>query len=276
MRITPDQEDVLKSFKCIRLSKSEDKDIIRIVDNFSNPRNENLENFIKNEAFDHDRLGKVACYVIIDDDKDILCYFALKSGLLFQGFKEWYDLENYKKIKAYLFKSNDSVKPEILKKKIRTLSKKIKQSRESVRRRLGAFIDGFSVHKPVSLSFPAIELSHFCVNEDYRGKWKNLGLGERNRIGLTLFWHYIFQKILDASDVIGSEYVYLFAADCSGDRFLVNHYKDFMGFREDLDVLAIQPIYDISCTFLCNTIEALKESKNKFFDSFNEDISLDV
>ncbi len=75
--------------------------------------------------------------------------------------------------------------------------------------------------------------------------------------------------------MIGSEYFYLFAADASGDRFLVNHYKDFMGFRDDMNVLALQPIYDISCTFLCNKIEVMKLSRDSFFNSFNEDITLD-
>lgn len=96
MKITAEQKAVLKSFHCIRLSKADDIDILRLVDNFSNSRNENLENYIKNEAFEQDSSGNVACYVVIDDENDILCYFALKSGLLFQGFKEWYELEHYK------------------------------------------------------------------------------------------------------------------------------------------------------------------------------------
>ena len=101
-----------------------------------------------------------------------------------------------------------------------------------------------------------------------------MGFGDKNRIGLTIFWHFVIGKVSEIRELLGSEYLYLFAADATVDRYLVNHYKSFMGFREDLDVLAIQPIYDFRCTFLCNTINAMAEGRADFFETFNDDSNL--
>lgn len=126
------------------------------------------------------------------------------------------------------------------------------------------------MHKQVDRSYAAIELSHFCVNENYRMKWEEFGFGDKNRLGSTLFWNFIIEKAIQVSELVGCEYLYLFAADSTPDHFLVNYYKGSMRFKEDLKVLSLQPKFDFRCTFLCNTIEAFKSGRENFFSHFND------
>lgn len=268
MRITSSQLAVLQSFDCTRFSK--DDGFLRMVDDFKNTRNENLVDYIQGDASTDDASGKTACYLVVDKDREILCYFALRSGLLYSEYEELRLYEQYKKLKGRLLELKESKQADKADILIQELSNRLRESKERIIRKLGSF-DALPLHKQVSTSYPAIELSHFCVNEAYRDKWNAMGFGDRNRIGLTIFWHFVIGKVLEISELLGSEYLYLFAADSTVDRYLVNHYKNFMGFREDLDVLAIQPIYDFRCTFLCNKIEAMTEERKNFFENFNEE-----
>lgn len=67
----------------------------------------------------------------------------------------------------------------------------------------------------------------------------------------------------------GCEYLYLFAADATSDRHLVNHYKNMMGLREEVSMSALQPIYDFNCTFLCADIDSLIKAREEFYKDFN-------
>lgn len=271
MKIFEAQKEILDSFDCVRLSTKES--LMRLVDEFKNSKNDHLVDYLQGDATMDDASGKVACYVIIDKDEDILCYFSIKSGILYNEFEEWRMYEQYKKLDLRLSELTELNKGTETQAIINELSTQLEESKKRINQRLGSF-DSFPIHKQVATSFSAIELSHFCVNENYKSKWCDFNLGDRNRIGLTLFWHFIIPKVIQVSDLIGCEYLYLFAADGTPDRFLVNHYKNFMGLREDMNVLAIQPIYDFRCTFLCNTISALKDEMCNFYDHFNDNNSI--
>ena len=67
----------------------------------------------------------------------------------------------------------------------------------------------------------------------------------------------------------GCEYLYLFAADATSDRHLVNHYKNMMGLREEMTMSALQPIYDFNCSFLCADIDSLLNARDEFYNDFN-------
>ena len=267
MDISQDQRDILDKLLCVRISNY--PNAIRLVEAFRNPQNEVLVDYIKGNAFDEDASGKAACYIILDGNEDILCYFSLKSGLLYDEFHEWREYEKYKKInnilKDRIIRTN-SEEARIL---FNENEKKLKKAQDNLKRIIG-IIEAFPLHKQVDRSYAAIELSHFCVNENYRQKWEEYGFGDRNRLGITLFWNFIVDKAIQVSQLIGCEYLYLFAADSTADHYLVNHYKGFMGFREDLKVLSLQPKFDFRCTFLCNTIEAFKVGKDNFFAHFND------
>lgn len=267
MNITQNQRAILDNLHCVRISSR--PNAIRLVEAFKNSQNEVLVDYIKGDAFEEDASGKAACYIIIDSDEDILCYFALKSGLLYDEFHEWREYEKYKKINNILKDRIAKTNSEEAKILLTENEKKLQKAQDNLRRIIGN-IEAFPLHKQVDRSYAAIELSHFCVNENYRMKWEEFGFGDKNRLGSTLFWNFIIEKAIQVSELVGCEYLYLFAADSTPDHFLVNYYKGSMKFKEDLKVLSLQPKFDFRCTFLCNTIVDFKSGRENFFSHFND------
>lgn len=151
---------------------------------------------------------------------------------------------------------------------IEEVRKKLEEAKDDIERLLGN-VDLMPPNKQVSKSFPSVELTHFCVNEAYRKKWRSYGLSIRNRIGATMFWHIIVGILEQIRNLTGCEYLYLFAADSTSDRHLVNHYKNMMGLREEKTMSALQPIYDFNCTFLCKDIDSLIKARVDFYKDFN-------
>lgn len=84
-----------------------------------------------------------------------------------------------------------------------------------------------------------------------------------------MFWHVIVGIVEKIRNLTGCEYLYLFAADATPDRHLVNHYKSMMGFREEMTMSALQPIYDFNCAFLCAAIDSLLCAREEFYNDFN-------
>lgn len=265
MEIRPDQLAILDSFSCVRLSDCEKA--LRLVDTFENPLNENLVDYIKGQAFDDDENGRVACFLVLDQEDNILCFFTLKCGILYHEFEELRLLEQNKKLRIRLKKLMESKNTPEIKEAIQAVTEEIKKEKKKLYRVLGSF-ESLPENKHVSSTYSGVELSHFCVNVAYKPKWQELNFG-RNKLGATLFWYFIVPKVLDISKLVGCEYLYLFAADASADMHLVNHYKNLMGFRDNMNVLTIQPIYDFQCRFLCTLVKKLIEGRRAFFLDFN-------
>lgn len=152
---------------------------------------------------------------------------------------------------------------------IEDIKKKLKEAKDDIERLLGKF-DSMPPNKQVAKSFPSVELTHFCVNESYRQKWQHYGFGAKNRIGATMFWHVIVDIVERIRNLTGCEYLYLFAADATSDRHLVNHYKNMMGLREEMTMSALQPIYDFNCTSLYAGIDSLLNARDEFYNDFND------
>ena len=86
MQITEKQRQWINSLVCERLSSNENN--LRLVDAFCNVRNESLEHTLKNEAYEEDEAGNIAYYLIKDKDENILFYFSIKCGILYDLFGE--------------------------------------------------------------------------------------------------------------------------------------------------------------------------------------------
>lgn len=266
MKITSDQLAILDSFSITRLK--EDDSLLRDVCVFENPKNENLVNYLIGDAFDDDDKNRCACYVIRDCDGEILCYFSIKCGLLYSEFEELKKFEKFKNHKIKLMELDQRSDDPQVREYIEEIKKKLKEAKDDIERLLGKF-DLMPPNKHVAKSFPSVELTHFCVNEAYRRKWQTYGFSARNRIGSTMFWHVIVGIVEKIRSLTGCEYLYLFAADATSDRHLVNHYKNMMGLREEMTMSALQPIYDFNCTFLCASIDSLITFRDDFFKDFN-------
>lgn len=266
MKITNDQLDILNSFSVTRLK--EDDSLLRDVSAFKNPKNENLVDYLVGDAFDDDSENRCACYVVRNEDGEILCYFSIKCGLLYSEFEELKKFEKFKNHKIKLMELEQRSDDAQVQEYIKEIKSKLKEAKEDIERLLGKF-DSTPPNKHVAKSFSSIELTHFCVNEAYREKWQTYGFSERNRIGSTMFWHVIVRIVEKIRNLTGCEFLYLFAADSTSDRHLVNHYKNMMGLREEMTMSALQPIYDFNCTFLCADIDSLLRARDDFYEDFN-------
>lgn len=266
MKITSEQSAILESFRLTRLK--DDVTLISSVGAFANPTNENLVEYLVGDAFEDDDKNRCACYVVRDGDGEILCYFSIKCGLLYSEFEELKKFEKFKNHKIKLMELQQRSDDSQVQEYIEEIKRKLEEAKNDIERLLGKF-DSLPPTKQVAKSFPSVELTHFCVNEAYRDKWQAYGFPSRNRIGATMFWHVIVGIVEQIRNLTGCEYLYLFAADATSDRHLVNHYKSMMGLREEMSMSALQPIYDFNCTFLCADIDSLLSARAEFFNDFN-------
>ena len=80
---------------------------------------------------------------------------------------------------------------------------------------------------------PAIEIKLFGTNASANSYWKSLDLPEEMKMGETLFWIKVVDKIRQMMDMVGCEFVYLFAADNEPEGELVQYYRVRLNFGSD-------------------------------------------
>ena len=96
MKIRGEQLALINSLRCERLSSNEEN--FRLIDSFYSVRNNNVAEALLNEAYQEDESGIVAYYVVKDADKNVLFFFSLKCGLLFDEFIEGEKLTRLKEL----------------------------------------------------------------------------------------------------------------------------------------------------------------------------------
>lgn len=74
---------------------------------------------------------------------------------------------------------------------------------------------------------------------------------------------------MEAIKYVGSQYLFLFAADRSKDEKLVRYYEDQLNFTRPDELATAKPVYDFTCKFMCHDISSLEIERKAFFDNFN-------
>lgn len=280
MRITSEQVALLESLKCERLSSNPNN--MRLVDNFFNRRNSSLVYTLQTEAMEEDTEGSVAYYVIKDKDENILFFFSLKSGSLYDSHLDTNLIKLLKSLNTFVQNSlsdpdlSDKQKADLnsFQEKIRShkgitqydldnLPKKKEDLFADLERELNRNV----TH--VGKTYSSIELVHFCANNEHDDLW--LGYNMPHSIGVVVCWYFIVKKILDIKELLGIQYLFLFAADLSDDRTLVNFYNSILKFNRDEERATVKPIYDLSCEFMYQETKDLAERRQAFFDNFNHE-----
>lgn len=279
MRITKEQLSILESLHCERLSANEDN--FRLVDDFYNGRNPSIVQTLQNEAFEEDLCHRIAYYVVKDNDGHILFYFSMKCGLLYDEFLEGDRLLDMKAFYGHILQlSKDPALQSADREAIDTLLEKARAKKGlkklEVARVLHLPLDSMEItkifgenSKNVGTTFAGVEIVHFCINEAYRKIWENTGI--QQKLGTVVFWQFIVPKVLDLMEIVGCEYLFLFAADLSEDADLVNYYIDNLQFVDASEHNAATPMYDFACRFLCQETCTLEERRKAFFEQFNHD-----
>ena len=124
----------------------------------------------------------------------------------------------------------------------------------------------------VATTYSGVQLVHFCSNKDAVGWWEEHGM--TRPIGETVFWHFIVPIMLDVRALAGCEYAFLFAADLTEDRQLINYYEQSLKFVQEKAIGANKPVYDFSCSFMCQPLNAIDKLRKSFFEHFNDECVL--
>lgn len=281
MKITEQQTILLSSLRCERISSNEQH--LRDVETFHNNRNENLVAYICGDAYQDDEEGKIANYLVKAPTGEILFYFSLKCGLLYD--RSINDEENIKLLRdllSYFIKLKDdpttteSDKQTIdsIFEKLRTQKGFTKADLEKIQKRKNKAVEDIekkfdSGMQRVGETYAGIEIVNFCANDNdkCRELWKSYGMVQK--LGVVVFWYFLVPIILKTMDIVGCQYLFLFAADFSEDEDLVNYYRTNLKFIDSLDRSTTIPLYDHMCKFMYQETSCLEANQNQFFDNFN-------
>ena len=281
MQITEEQQQILNSLVCERLSSNENN--LRVVDTFCNVRNGSLEHTLKNEAYEEDEAGNIAYYLIKDKDENILFYFSIKCGILYDLFGEEEKLRKINDLFLFLVElEKDPSSTNEDKETIASILESIRTRKGLVKKELSKIshikksqiIEDLAKEsednlKRVGKTFAGVEIVHFCANDNYRPFWEKFNI--KQKMGTVVFWHFLIPKICELRKIVGCEYLFLFAADLTPDELLVNYYKSNLGFRDSNEYGTAIPLYDYACKFMHQELKDIEERRNNFYLEFNPD-----
>lgn len=280
MKITAEQVALLESLRCERLSSNSDN--MRLIDNFFNRRNSSLVHTLKNEAMEEDTEGSIAYYVIKDKQDNILFFFSLKSGSLYDSHLDTNLIKLLKNLNTFIQDSlNDPDLTDTQRASLNSFHEKIRshkgittydldnlpKKKDDLFADLEKELNRNVTH--VGKTYSSIELVHFCANNEYDDLW--LSFKMPHSIGVIVFWFFVAKKVLEVKELLGIQYLFLFAADLSDYRTLIEYYMDRLGFNRDEERATVKPIYDLSCEFMYQETKNLAERRQVFFDNFNND-----
>ena len=280
MRITKEQLDILGTLRCQRLSS--DSDNFRKVDCFSNRINDDIAQTLRNEAYAEDESNTIAYYVVKHPDGQILFFFSLKCGLLFDHFINPDLLKEFKELAETLKDISDdkSLTPQ-QKQDVAEIMEKIRASKGVTKDDLGklprqklTILEELEKElnddiTRVGKTFSGIELVHFCSNNETDAIWDGLNLPQQR--GTVIFWFFVVPVILGILKMVGCQYLFLFAADRSKYEKLVRYYEDQLNFIRPDELATAKPFYDFTCKFMCHEVSTLETEREEFLENFNQD-----
>lgn len=262
--ITAEQKAVLEAFTCERLSENAEN--LELIQYFESSRGEGLVKNLKERGVVADQKGKIAYYVIKNPRGEIVLFFSLKCGVLFDRddlvrFMEYFQDEEiqdlWRRYKAgdqsameffgYISERYGQEEYKSLIHNLKSFDSIKRDKRKEPNRKI---IRVFESH-------PAVELVDFCANDVTKHCWHAYGMAPR-RMGEVLFWWFIVPKMQEIGRLIGSEYAFLFAADETPDGFLVRYYEDAFHFRKLTKLGTIKPFYDMNCYFMGKRLRSIR------------------
>lgn len=273
-KINAKQLEWIEELKCERLTLNPDnEDAILSFDN----KWDSLVNHLHNNAWKEDSENDSAHYLVKSKNNEVLLYFSLRCGLLYDDMlvgdrvemcrayaKEismTTDIEN--KIKNYQLDNSWSDKE--LKQKLDELYLKLRYQRKVAK--TDASMNESAQIRVVLDTMPAIELKHFCKNDNYSGFDKELF--KSYKLGEIIFWFKILPLVEDIFKKVGGKYIYLFAADEDENRTLTNHYKTRLKFSDQCEWGVNKPTYSNLCSFLCLSLVDAHKHKEYLMTNFN-------
>lgn len=281
LAIFPQQLEAIRSLRIQRVSQLPNSILGKLDESyFYNTINDNVAQTLRNEASEEDLHNTKAYYVILDQDNDVLFYFSLKTGLLYDKYidvRNWKNLNKLIQDLDLISKEKDYTPEELaivneIREKMRSMKGLTKADIERIPKKGNTVFEDiekeFNEHVThVGATYSGIELVHFCSNENLSTKIQSLNLG--HKIGVVVFWTFVVDIVLKVMKHIGCEYLFLFAADSSADEDLIHYYSSQLQFKNQQDVSTAKPIYDFTCRFMYQPLSDLECRRKLFFDNYN-------
>lgn len=279
-RITKEQRAYLDSLVCQRIS--DDPANKATIEKFTNERSISLPAALKH-GWNQDKKDKLAYYIVKEpgEDGEPLLFFSLKCGEITQSFNRDKLRTVLDNSEALLDAAYGKEAPEWAKEIVEKCKVNGELSDEKFdefyTRHLRNLIKWNSYITEIrqegeniiltKQTMPGVELVHFCDHWPAKLKWNATAMGSRS-MGRAMFWKFVVPVIQQVRDLVGCEYLYLFAADAKKNGRLVNYYTE-LGFeiREDLNVS--KPEYDFGCFFMCQKVTSLRNRQKEFFRNYN-------
>ena len=288
MKITEEQNAILEELICERLRDNPNSSAL--IQNFENEKGTLIVDYLKQYGLKEDLEGSTAFYIVRNKDNDVLMFFSLKCGELFDSLFDEDEIEaGYEEhlliIQALKNVESDEEAKNSAIEKIKEISDAkgismqkalnlILRETKTKQKMLSFFnkereTEGNEKISRVSKTYPGIELVHFCTNDNTKKIWESYGLG--HSLGEVIFWKKIVPKFFEVQSIVGCEYAFLFAADLSEDRTLINYYDVSLKFEIDVEVGTNKPLYDFTCAFMCQKLSDMKKNQESYFNNFNID-----
>lgn len=279
-RITREQRAYLDSLVCERISSN--KDNREVVQKFVNLRNPGLSYALK-AGWNTDARDKVAYYIVREPQEggEPLFFFSLRCGEVDVPYnleKLRVAMENSQALldAACGLDAPDWAKEVVENRKVNGVlpPKKVQEFRERHRENIRKWslyyeevrLEGENIIR-TKQTLAGVELVHFCAHTPAAAKWEAMGMNPQ-ALGKTMFWKFVVPVIQQVRDLVGCEYLYLFAADEKKYGKLVGYYKG-LGFEIRQDLCVSKPEYDFGCFFMCQKVTSLRNRRNAFFREYN-------
>lgn len=271
MKITKEQQSILDELVCERLGDNPDSK--NLIQSFQNKRGILIVNYLKHRGLEEDSEGNTAFYIVRTNRNDVLMFFSLKCGGLFDPLFDEKEVSERCEKNLLILQAlmNANPKHTVINDILKETQRKAKLLQRLYADKKAEQNDKIS---RVSRTYPGVELVHFCTNECCNGVWEKLGFSRP--MGEVIFWNKIVPKFFDVQKVAGCEYAFLFAADLSEDRTLINYYNVSLKFEFDDAIGTNKPFYDFACAFMYQKLQSLKENHRFYFENFNLDANEDI
>lgn len=286
-RLSADQRKVLSSLVCERFSATPGN--VEVVKSFRNSKGELLLDYARSRGFREDAEGDSAFYIVKTRSGRGLLFFSLKCGELFSPLAPDELQKNATEYLALTQALYNASSPDVDRKaalrKLKAISQKkdltledtvnsLFKNAKQKKMILANLNRDLLVEKNkkilrVATTYSGVQLVHFCSNQEAVDWW--IGHGMSRTVGETVFWHFIVPIMLDVRTLVGCEYAFLFAADLTEDRQLINYYEQSLKFVQEKAMGANKPVYDFSCSFMCQPLKEIEARRRHFFEHFNDE-----
>lgn len=253
----------------------------RLSEFVSKKKNNSLESYFRDKAWNEDLGGETRVYVVKDTEDRIVAFFSIKCGLIVcenldeillpsdqLSFMEGIITAiktGDKEMKENMYAAGMELYPDSIDELFEIAQRKVDRKTEAIE------IEQGENTLPVPNCLSAIEIRHFCKNENYPIE-ENIVVP----LGFGIFWEIIIPEIISITDRVGCKFIYIFAADKSevddnDTKKLISYYKTDYKFREcDDEMKFVKPDYDEHCYGLIQEVKELNKNREAVWDEFSD------